>query len=980
MRTLILMAVAFVAAMSVVVSRPSGQSLPELASAGGESDLVQVHQDFSGDPGWEGVRNRLSTQFPPRVMQRFGYSRTNHAGKGAGEIGGYIQSTTRPAHYAKVIERRTMETPLSFSGSLALLEGRSISGWTTLAEVNMGFFDGAEQGWRPKNFIGFRLAGSNEPDGALVELTYGTCTGAAGGMFLKKTGSHAGLVKDIDHAQMLRIAPDAARHQFACTYDPAANGGRGEVSLVLDGQSWSLPLGEEHRKAGATLNRFGIFNQQIPGRALVAYFDDLEVNGERNDFAVDPAWEGEGNSDIFEDPVLYGTNDFGYSPTAFAGGKPGEIGGRFWRVHAGEPHLMGHYGDDVGRLTLDDRLEARGKIAIRRFSIDSGMHIGYFSSAGQGWPPKSFVGAYLDSYTVGGRFFMPMYGTATAGKHLGALESPWFTDDGKPQDFAIVYDPRAEGGHGAVTVTLDRQSATLPLPAGARAQGAVMDRFGVFNMQDNNGKHCEVYLDDLAYTTRKTAADTARRDSKPLDLGGGKFLFLDDLLLDKVEHAALRVNPPRPAGLVLIADQPWERGGITSYGNVLWDPDAREYRLYYVPVCWDVEPGFGLALATSRDGIHWAKPNLGAVEWKGSKANNFVLWAQREGTVMMDPGAPAERRYCCLSSHPDLKTRLFTSPDGIHFTLHPDLICSLHSDSQISSFRDKNTGKYFHYPRRVLGGRRAVGMVATDRMDQQWPEPDEIPVVMSGDVRDPPEVDLYTNAAQAYALAPSAYVAFPTPYYHYNLPQERAHLMEPTLAKGGKRNDGTIETQLATSRDGRRWTRYRAAYVPLETYDGLDIQIAMVIPGILYTDTALYQYFAGYAFTHGDTQVRRGTGGRQLGGIFRLEQRIDGFISLDFDYGGGEVVTAPFTFTGRSLTLNVNTSAAGEGRVAILDAAGREIEGHGLADARHINGSHLSKVVCWREGNSDVSRLAGRPVRLRFVFRGTKLYSFQFKE
>ena len=53
---------------------------------------------------------------------------------------------------------------------------------------------------------------------------------------------------------------------------------------------------------------------------------------------------------------------------------------------------------------------------------------------------------------------------------------------------------------GAITLTLGTQSQTLPLPPGARAEGAVRDRFGVFNMQDNNGKDCVVYLDDLAYT------------------------------------------------------------------------------------------------------------------------------------------------------------------------------------------------------------------------------------------------------------------------------------------------------------------------------------------------------------------------------------------------------------------------------------------------------------------------------------------------
>jgi hypothetical protein len=494
MRIAATIAVAAVAALSAVA--------PDRAY--GEGSLVQVHQDFSHDPGWEGVRNRLPATFPPRVMQRFGWSRTNHAGKAAGEVGGYIQSTTRSAYYAKAIERRTMEAPLSFSGSFAMLEGRAISGWHTMAEVNIGFFNSADQGWRPKNFVGFRLAGSNDPDGALVELDYGTGTGAAGGVFLKKTGSqkHEGLVKGMDTGQMLRIAPDAARHEFKCTYDPAGSGGRGEILLTIDTHSWTLSISEEHRKAGATFDRFGIFNQQIPGRAMVVYFDDLEINGQRDEFAVDPKWEAKGNADVFEDPVLYGTNDFGYSPTSFAGGKPGEIGGRFWRVEASEPHLKGYYGGNVGKLTLADRLEARGKIAIRRFSIDSGMHIGFFSSTGQGWPPNNFVGVYLDSYTSGGRFFMPMYGTATRGDHLQPERSPFFIDDGKPQDFAIVYDPQADNSNGAVTVTLGTQSARLPLPAGVRAQGAVMNRFGMFNMQDNNGKHCEVYLDDLTYTAR----------------------------------------------------------------------------------------------------------------------------------------------------------------------------------------------------------------------------------------------------------------------------------------------------------------------------------------------------------------------------------------------------------------------------------------------------------------------------------------------
>ncbi|MBI4556952.1 MAG: hypothetical protein HY706_05155 [Candidatus Hydrogenedentes bacterium] len=467
-------------------------------------------------------------------------------------------------------------------------------------------------------------------------------------------------------------------------------------------------------------------------------------------------------------------------------------------------------------------------------------------------------------------------------------------------------------------------------------------------------------------------------NTKPFDLGSSKFLFLDTFLLDKMKNAELTVNPPRLDALVVIADQPWECGGITSYGNVLFDPAANEYRLYYVPVCWEVEPGFGLALAISKDGAHWEKPKLGVVEWKGSKENNLVVRAQREGTVIIDPNAVPEERYALISSHPELKTRLFVSPDGIHFTMKPETISAIHSDSQISTFWDADKQRYFHYPRVGLDGTRATGYVSTSRMDEPWPE--SVPVVLGRDAGDPPELDLYTNACQKYGSAPNAYLGFPTPYYHYNAPPERAYLNAPTLAKGGKSNDGTIETQLATSRDGVKWTRYRTPYIPLGNYDGLDVKIAMVIPGLIYENDRIYQYFMGYTFTHGDTQVRYGEGGRELGGVLRVEQRLDGFISLDFDYTGGTVVTAPFTFGGKTLMLNLNTSASGEARVAILDASGNEIEGFGLGVARFINGNHVRKTVEWRDGTTDVSHWAGKPIRLRFECRGTKLYSFRFEE
>jgi hypothetical protein len=194
---------------------------------------------------------------------------------------------------------------------------------------------------------------------------------------------------------------------------------------------------------------------------------------------------------------------------------------------------------------------------------------------------------------------------------------------------------------------------------------------------------------------------------------------------------------------------------------------------------------------------------------------------------------------------------------------------------------------------------------------------------------------------------------------------------------GGKTNDGTIDTQLAISRDGITWTRLRTPYVPMHREEGLDLKINMIFPGLLHHDDRIEQFYAGYAFTHGDTSGRERFEGKALGGYFRVSQRIDGFMSADFAYGGGRLVTRPFTFDGSRLRLNVNTSASGEGRVAILDAGGKAIDGYSIDDCQFINGDYLNATVHWTRGG-DVSALAGKPVRLAFEMRGTKLYSFQF--
>jgi hypothetical protein len=465
------------------------------------SPTRQKIEMFDRNPKWDASNNRLAPTPPPLVEQDFGYSATQHAGKAAGEIGGRVSQSIRPAYYGKVVPASTFDEPLSASGSLSVVEARAIMGWHTQGNIYIGWFnnDVRDLIWRPRNFIGFRLQSFNEPDGALVELTYGTRAWQAGGLFVNSGGGgQQRNVRELSSAALLRIPPDGSKHHWTFVYDPAGAGGMGEIIFTFDGAETRLPLRAELRKAGASFNRFGIFPPRIPGRHIVAYFDDLIINGQAQDFTKDPQWEGIGNRERFSDEVQYGHNDFGFSPSNHAGGKPGELGGRFFSCNPDEHEFKAYYGDRIGRLTLNHRLSARGKLIAREFCIDSSFALGWFNANKQGWPLENFVGVYFDSLSSAGRIVTPLYGTSQGSKRENAPYLIFLP--GKQYEWTLDFDPAGAEGRGAITFTLSGKSVNLPLREGDKAINAVLDRFGTFNMQWANSKWCEIYLDDLTYT------------------------------------------------------------------------------------------------------------------------------------------------------------------------------------------------------------------------------------------------------------------------------------------------------------------------------------------------------------------------------------------------------------------------------------------------------------------------------------------------
>jgi hypothetical protein len=65
-------------------------------------------------------------------------------------------------------------------------------------------------------------------------------------------------------------------------------------------------------------------------------------------------------------------------------------------------------------------------------------------------------------------------------------------------------------------------------------------------------------------------------------------------------------------------------------------------------------------------------------------------------------------------------------------------------------------------------------------------------------------------------------------------------------------------------------------------------------------------------------------------------------------------------------------------RVEIQDEAGQPLPGHSLADCDDVFGDSIERPVTW-QGSADVSDLAGRPVRLRFVMGDADVWAMRFR-
>ena len=106
------------------------------------------------------------------------------------------------------------------------------------------------------------------------------------------------------------------------------------------------------------------------------------------------------------------------------------------------------------------------------------------------------------------------------------------------------------------------------------------------------------------------------------------YLFFDDDDIERSSNLRRFLNPPRRyAKPVVVSDRPWEgEHRVQAWGSVIQEPDGL-LRMWYFAfnterLAGESDRG-GYCYAESRDGFHWEKPDLGVVEFRGSKKNNL---------------------------------------------------------------------------------------------------------------------------------------------------------------------------------------------------------------------------------------------------------------------------------------------------------------------------------------------------------------------
>lgn len=511
-------------------------------------------------------------------------------------------------------------------------------------------------------------------------------------------------------------------------------------------------------------------------------------------------------------------------------------------------------------------------------------------------------------------------------------------------------------------------------------------------------------------------------DPEPLQIGTFRQLFFDDDgIASKTGLQRVWHRPEKSAAPVLKKERPWEGSGPYIYGTALRDPESGLFKLWYN--CYvGGRPDYFACYATSRDGLTWDRPATDSVsDPRLSAGNNVVLLGSglpdyRQAlspTVLLRPDEPdPARRYAMLywDINAGRKVKFFGlclafSPDGIHWTNHPDNPVFTGASDVTDAYYDPVRKRYLlHYKMWRVEGEVLASQTPRGKIGNvsHWPTWDTVPldggkVRFVGSIVDYQSDD--TSPMQGsvdFAREPSyrrvVARAESKDLVHWTNAQLIFELPEPDDPKDlstygmsvypyeGQyigllrvfHNEREIDLELTHSRDDLAWKRTTPGtpFLPLGPGASFDAGMVFGSNHLVSVGDELWLYYGAFRGHHAvaDTDQSASIG------LARL--RRDGFMSLSADKEPGELVTVPLRCDGDRLVVN---AAAREGSlsVEIRDSQGKPRAGFTFADCDEFRGDAVSHTVTWR-GKRDLRSLRNQPVQLAFRLKTAHLYAYQF--
>jgi hypothetical protein len=453
-------------------------------------------------------------------------------------------------------------------------------------------------------------------------------------------------------------------------------------------------------------------------------------------------------------------------------------------------------------------------------------------------------------------------------------------------------------------------------------------------------------------------------------------LFVDDADIASMGGVERVIHPAQKheGNPVVFADRPWENWVVLS--TVRKEDGA--FRMWYQQVA---EGNILNLYAESQDGVSWTKPVIGRYQDQtGSFQNNiyFCRLALPSGerpreriiqdacqSVLYTPHMGEGRRYTMLSygqqgASPYDGYFLAFSDDGMRWTDGPnEPVIPAHGDVGWFMF-DERDMMYRGIVKASLRIRRRMrrSILWTESEDAfNWTMPR---VALIPDLED----EEWAEGREGHF----------TQFYGMSIFRYESMILGLLqifkCTDGSTSNDGFIDVQLVSSRDGRHWHRVGDRRPILERGEPgeFDWGLALIGNALVSDGDVVRAYYEAHNCSHAGPA----DGQEKKVSIGTASWPRDRFVGLRGGPAGGSLRV---TRTGIGGELHVNANAAGGSLVAeIVGEDGRPVQGFEAGSCVPLTEDSLDHVVRWR-GDPSLAQLEGRKVEIDIRLTGAEIFS-----